>query len=663
MPDTHQEVVFENELCEYMTAHGWLYSPNDAGYDRERALFPGDLFAWMKATQPAECAKHEASSKGHAESSLLDRLLKLMEEHGSLWVLRNTVKAVAAKFDLCQFKPSHGLNPETLAKYESNRLRVMRQGHYSTSNQNSIDLVFFVNGIPVATAELKTDFTQSVEDAKNQYRFDRLPRDAKTTMEEPLLKFKRGALVHFAVSTDEVYMTTHLKGKNSFFLPFNLGHDGGKGNPPDLEHGYRTAYLWHRILQRDAWLDILGRFVHLERKDEDQPDGTTKRKETLIFPRYHQWNAVTRLVATARVEGPGHNYLIQHSAGSGKTNSISWLAHQLASLHDAADQRVFHSVLVVTDRTVLDAQLQEAIQQFEHKTGVVFNVTNEEGSKSPKLVEALTGNIPIIVVTIQTFPHVLDLIRESTSLKDRRFAVIADEAHSSQTGNAAKKLKAVLTAERMEEIAEGGEVDLEELLQAEMAGHLQPGNISYFAFTATPKAKTLELFGRPGQSGLPEPFHLYSMQQAIEEGFILDVLQNYTPYRLAWKLAHNGKEYDDETVDRSDAMKSLVKWVRLHPYNIAQKVEVIGEHFRANVGWRLDGKAKAMVVTSSRKEAVRYKLQMDKYIAACGYTDVAALVAFSGDVTDNDSGPDPFNEGNINKGLNGRDLRGAQIVH
>ena len=659
MPDTHTEVVFENELCEHLAAHGWLYSANDGGYDRERALFPEDLFAWLKETQPAEWAKHEASAKGHAEAALLDRLLKLLEDRGTVWVLRNTVKAVAAKFDICQFKPSHGLNPETLAKYESNRLRVMRQVHYSTSNQNSIDLVFFVNGIPVATAELKTDFTQSVKDAKNQYRFDRLPKDAKTKMEEPLLKFKRGALVHFAVSTDEVYMATRLVGKSTFFLPFNLGHGGGKGNPPDQEHGYRMAYLWHRILQRDAWLDILGRFVHLEKKDEVQPDGTTKKKESLIFPRYHQWNAVTQLVAAARSEGAGHNYLIQHSAGSGKTNSISWLAHQLASLHDAAEQRVFHSVLVVTDRTVLDAQLSEAIEQFEHKTGVVFSVTSEDGSKSSKLVEALTGKTPIIVVTIQTFPHVLDLIRESTSLKDRRFAVIADEAHSSQTGSAAKKLKQVLTAERMQEIEEGGEVDLEELLQAEMAGHLQPGNISYFAFTATPKPKTLELFGRPGEGGLPEPFHLYSMQQAIEEGFILDVLQNYTPYRLAWKLAHNGKEYDDDTVDRSDAMKSLVRWVRLHPYNIAQKVEVIVEHFRANVGWRIDGRAKAMVVTSSRKEAVRYKLQMDKYIAACGYTDVAALVAFSGDVTDSESGPDPFNEGNMNKGLNGRALRGV----
>jgi type I restriction enzyme R subunit len=659
MPDSHTEVVFENELCEHLAAHGWHYSADDTGYDAERALFPEDLFTWLKETQPAEWAKHEASAKVHAEAALLDRLLKLMEERGTLWVLRNPVKAVAARFDLCQFKPSHGLNPATLAKYQQNRLRVMRQVHYSTSNQNSIDLVFFVNGIPVATAELKTDFTQSIDDARKQYQFDRPPKDPKTKFPEPLLTFKRGALVHFAVSTDEVYMTTQLKGKTTFFLPFNLGNDGAKGNPPDLEQGYRTAYLWHRILQRDAWLDILGRFVHLEKKDEEQPDGTTKKKESLIFPRYHQWNAVTRLVAAARSEGTGHNYLIQHSAGSGKTNSISWLAYQLASLHDAADQRVFHSVLVVTDRTVLDAQLSEAIEQFEHKTGVVFSVTSDEGSKSSKLVEALTGKTPIIVVTIQTFPHVLDLIRESTSLKDRRFAVIADEAHSSQTGSAAKKLKQVLTAERMEEIAEGAEVDLEELLQAEMAGHLQPGNISYFAFTATPKPKTMELFGRPGPSGLPEPFDLYSMQQAIEEGFILDVLQNYTPYRLAWKLAHNGKEYDDETVDRSDATKSLVKWVRLHPYNIAQKVEVIVEHFRANVGWRLSGKAKAMVVTSSRKEAVRYKLQMDKYIAACGYTDVAALVAFSGEVRDIESGPDPFSEGNMNQRLHGRDLRGA----
>jgi type I restriction enzyme R subunit len=659
MPDTHKEVVFENELCEHLSARGWHYSPNDAGYDRERALFPEDLFSWLKETQPKEWAKHEASAKDQAESTLLDRLLKLMEEHGSLWVLRNPLKAVAAKFDLCQFKPSHGLNPDTLAKYEHNRVRVMRQVNYSTSNQNCLDLVFFVNGIPVATAELKTDFTQSVDDAKNQYMFDRFPKDAKTKLEEPLLKFKRGALVHFAVSTDEVYMTTHLKGQATFFLPFNLGNDGGKGNPPDPEHGYRTAYLWQRILQRDAWLEILGRFVHLEKKQEDQPDGTKKVKESLIFPRYHQWNAVTRLVETARTEGPGHNYLIQHSAGSGKTNSISWLAYQLASLHDATDQRVFHSVLVVTDRTVLDSQLSEAIEQFDHKTGVVFSVTNEEGSKSSKLAEALTGKTPIIVVTIQTFPHVLELIRQSTSLKDRRFAVIADEAHSSQTGSAAKKLKQVLSAERLAEIEEGGEVDVEDLLLAEMAGHLQPGNISYFAFTATPKPKTLELFGRPGADGLPAAFDLYSMQQAIEEKFILDVLQNYTPYRLAWKLAHNGKEYDDDTVDRSDAMKSLVKWVRLHPYNIAQKVEVIVEHFRTNVGWRLDGKAKAMVVTASRKEAVRYKLQMDKYITACGYRDVAALVAFSGEVIDKESGPDPFSEGNMNKGLNGRDLRGA----
>jgi type I restriction enzyme R subunit len=657
MPDPHKEVVFEDELCAHLAAHGWLYSPDDSGYDRERALFPADLFGWLQDTQLSECAKLQTSSKAFAEDAFLDRLLKLMDERGALWVLRNPVKVVAAKFDLCQFKPSHGLNPELLERYAKVRLRVMRQVHYSVSNQNSIDLVFFVNGIPVATAELKTDFTQSVENAKNQYRFDRLPKDAATKLDEPLLKFKRGALVHFAVSTDEVYMTTHLKGKTTFFLPFNLGCAGGKGNPPNLEGGYRTAYLWERVLERDSWLNVLGRFVHLEKKDEVQPDGTTKRKESLIFPRYHQLDAVTKLVATARIEGTGHNYLIQHSAGSGKTNSISWLAHQLASLHDAGDQRAFHSVLVVTDRTVLDDQLRDAIQQLDHKTGVVKSVTNEEGSKSSKLAEALKGNTPIIVVTIQTFPFVLELIREDTSLKERRFAVIADEAHSSQTGNAAKKLKQVLTAERLAEIEEGGEIDLEEVLQAEMAGHRQPRNISFFAFTATPKAKTLELFGRPGEGGLPEPFHLYSMQQAIEEGFILDVLRNYTPYRLAWRLAHNGQDYDDETVDRSQAMKSLVKWVRLHPYNIAQKVEVIVEHFRENVGWRLEKKAKAMVVTGSRKEAVRYKLAMDKYISACGYRDVAALVAFSGEVSDPESGPDGFNETNMNKALRGRDLR------
>lgn len=654
----HTEIHFEQEVCAHLSTHGWLYSPDDTGYDRELALFPEDVIAWLSETQPKEWAKVKALHNGSSEQTVLKRLAEVMDKDGSLSVLRHGFKNVNARFDMCQFKPAQQMNPETLAWYGKVRVRVMRQVHYCLSNQNSIDLVVFVNGIPVATLELKTDFTQSVQDAIGQYRYDRPVKDPATKREEPLLAFKRRSLVHFAVSTDEVWMTTKLEGKETRFLPFNLGNDGGKGNPPNPD-GYRTSYLWERVLDRDAWLDILGRFVHLEKKQETLPDGSVQEKQTLIFPRFHQWEAVTQLVATARAEGPGMKYLVQHSAGSGKTNSISWLSHQLASLHDEVDTKLFDSVIVITDRTVLDSQLQDAIYQFEHKHGVVVRITDEGGSKSSQLVKALADRAPIIIVTIQTFPFVLDAIRDTVTLKGRRFAVIADEAHTSQTGSAAKKLKQVLTAERLAEIEDGAEVDLEEILEAEMAGQVQPNTVSYFAFTATPKAKTLELFGRPGPDGLPAPFHVYSMQQAIEEGFILDVLKNYTPYKLAFKLAHDGQDYDDEQVDQNRALKSLMNWVRLHPHNIAQKVQVIVEHFRANVMWRLNGRAKAMVVTSSRKEAVRYKLAMDKYIKAQGYKDVAALVAFSGDVNDPESGPSPFNESNMNPGLKGRDMREA----
>lgn len=658
MTALHTEIHFEQEVCAHLSTHGWLYSPDDTGYDRELALFPEDVIAWLSETQPKEWAKVKQLHNGSSELTVLKRLAEVMDKDGSLSVLRHGFKNVNARFDMCQFKPTQKMNPETLARYGKVRVRVMRQVHYCLSNQNSIDLVVLVNGIPVATLELKTDFTQSVQDAISQYRHDRPVKDPVTKREEPLLAFKRRSLVHFAVSTDEVWMTTKLAGKETRFLPFNLGNDGGKGNPPNPD-GYRTAYLWERVLERDAWLDILGRFVHLEKKQETQPDGTVVEKQTLIFPRFHQWEAVIQLVATARTEGPGMKYLVQHSAGSGKTNSISWLSHQLASLHDGADAKLFDSVIVITDRTVLDSQLQDAIYQFEHKHGVVVRITDEGGSKSSQLVKALADRAPVIIVTIQTFPFVLDAIRDTVTLKGRRFAVIADEAHTSQTGSAAKKLKQVLTAERLAEIEDGAEVDLEEILEAEMAGQVQPNTVSYFAFTATPKAKTLELFGRPGPDGLPAPFHVYSMQQAIEEGFILDVLKNYTPYKLAFKLAHDGQDYDDEQVDQNRALKSLMNWVRLHPHNIAQKVQVIVEHFRANVMWRLNGRAKAMVVTSSRKEAVRYKLAMDKYIKTQGYKDVAALVAFSGDVNDPESGPNPFNESNMNPGLKGRDMREA----
>jgi type I restriction enzyme, R subunit len=655
----HRERTFEDEIVEHLTAHGWLMG-DASKYNRELALYPDDVIGWLEDTQPQEVAKVEKLHNGGAAQAVLTRLREVLDKDGTLHVLRRPVKHVNARFEFCQFRPATSFNPATLERYAKVRCRVVRQVRYSLHNENAIDLVFFVNGIPVATAELKTDFTQHVKDAIAQYRKDRLPRDPVTNRDEPLLQFSKRALVHFAVSTDEVWMTTRLEGPQTRFLPFNIGHEEGADNPPNPD-GYRTAYLWERVLQRDSLLNILGNFLHLERKEREDSQGRKIVHESLIFPRFHQWEAVNKLVGAARTEGPGQNYLIQHSAGSGKSNSIAWLAHRLASLHDGDDRKIFNSVIVVTDRTVLDSQLQETIYQFEHKEGVVIRIT-DEGIKSAQLVTALINSAPIIIVTLQTFPFVLDAIRQQTSLRERTFAVIADEAHSSQTGSAASALSRVLASEQIEE---GAELSVEDVLLADMEQRAEHANISYFAFTATPKSKTLMRFGRrpypdqpPSDANKPDAFHTYSMQQAIEEGFILDVLQNYTPYKLAFRLAHRGKDYDDLEVDRSAAMKGLMQWVRLHPYNISQKVRIIVEHFRENVMTLLDGRAKAMVVTGSRKEAVRYKQAIDKYIQQQSY-NLATLVAFSGEVHDPDSGPDPFSETSMNPGLKGRDIREA----
>ncbi len=659
------EYKFEQELCDSLAAQGWLYSKSDEGYDADLALFPGDVLSWLTETQPQEVAKvlkagDSETSKVKSEKSLVQRLAKsldlpLANGGGALNVLRKGFKDGSAKFEMCQFKPADSLNASTLEKYSKVRLRVMRQVHYSKKNQNSIDLVFFVNGIPVATLELKTDFTQSVEHAKSQYKKDRNPKG------EPLLTFGHRALVHFAVSNDEVWMTTKLAGEATYFLPFNKGDDGRAGNPVNPQSS-KTSYLWEDVFQRDNWLQIIGRFMHLSIEEVIDPvTGSKERKESLLFPRYHQWQSVTKLVEAARNEGPGKKYLIQHSAGSGKTNSIAWTAHQLSTLHSNSGSKVFDSVIVVTDRTVLDDQLSSAIKQIENKTGVVAVIDNKNGSKSSALADALASNKPIITVTMQTFPFILKQIQETASAKGKTFAIIADEAHSSQTGNTASELKKVLSDEDWKSFQDGGEINVEDVLATEMANRADPKNISFFAYTATPKAKTMELFGRVGASGKPEPFHVYTMQQAIEEGFILDVLQNYTPYKMAFKLTHNGQDYDSDSpqVAQNEALKELMYWVRLHPTNIAAKVSIVVEHFRQNVAWRLDGKAKAMVVTGSRKEAVRYKLAFDKYIAEKGYKSLKALVAFSGEVEDLELRPEVFTEANMNPGLRGRKLAEA----
>jgi type I restriction enzyme R subunit len=658
----HKEIEFENDVCAGLAARGWFYAEGDAaGYDRARALFPADLLAWVQATQPKSWETIQKNNGAAAEAVLLDRLRRQLDDRGTLDVLRNGIDLVGLRqpIKLAQFKPALAMNADLQALYAANRLRVVRQVKYSLHNENCLDLVLLLNGIPVATVELKSDFTQSVQDAVDQYRFDRQPRPKGQAAAEPLLDFPRGALVHFAVSNSEVQMNTRLEGSATRFLPFNRGDHGGAGNAVN-PNGHRVAYLWEEVWARESWLEILGRYLVAQRDDR-------KQIKALLFPRYHQLDATRRLVAAVLAEGAGQKYLIQHSAGSGKTNSIAWTAHFLADLHDAGHHKLFDTVLVVSDRTVLDAQLQEAIFDFERTTGVVATITDEGGSKSAQLAEALQGGKKIVVCTIQTFPFALKAVQELAATEGKRFAVIADEAHSSQTGEAAAKLKQVLSAEELKELEDGGEVAAEDVLAAQMAARANQAGITYVAFTATPKAKTLELFGRrpkpelpAGEANKPAPFHVYSMRQAIEEGFILDVLRNYTSYKLAFRLAHDGRDWDEKAVERDEALKGIMRWVRLHPYNIAQKVQIVVEHFREQVAPLLGGKAKAMVVVASRLEAVRWKLAIEKYIQSQNYR-IGTLVAFSGEVIDKESGEEPFTETGkaLNPNLRGRDIRDA----
>jgi type I restriction enzyme R subunit len=675
----HNEVVFEKEICEHLGANGWLYSANDAGYDRERALFPEDLFAWLEETQPAAYGK--ALKAAGSQAKFLDVLTTALDkplEHGggTLNILRNGVQYIGGgRLKMAQFRPETTLNETTNAHYAAMRVRVMRQVHFSTADQRSIDLVFFVNGLPVATAELKTHFTQSLDEAIQQYRKNRNP--VTNGRPEPLLSFGHRALVHFAVSNDLAAMTTNLEGEKTHFLPFNTGYDAGAGNPPGTDGRSATAYLWERVWEKDAWLTIIGRLMLVETKEEwDVVTGTSVRRTSMLFPRFHQWEAVTDIVNAVREEGVGQRYLIEHSAGSGKTNTIAWTAHRLARLHED-NKKVFDSVIVVVDRTVLDGQLQDAIRQLDGNK-IVATISPEDvrkagaKSKSSLLATALKNGELIIAVTVQTFPYALEEIRADAGLKGKKFAVIADEAHSSQSGQISSKLKQVLTAEELKEVEDGGEIDVETILAAEMAERAESPNISYLAFTATPKNKTLELFGRKGPDGKPREFHLYSMKQAIEEGYILDVLKGYQAYETALKIAGNAE--GDGEVEEGAARKGLMRWVRLHPTNISQKVRIIVEHFHTNVAHLLEGKAKAMVVTDSRKAAVKYKKAIDGYIAKRAAEDASynyrTLVAFSGgvrmdedEVWASDWGPAPdkddeFTEANMNPGA-GTDLAAA----
>ena len=591
-------------------------------YDRDLCLIPRDVVDFILATQPKEWARLKQHHGEEVRERFLRRLASEIERRGALDVLRNGIKDSGCKFRLAYFRPATRLNEETRRLYEANLFSVVRQLRYSTKNENSIDLVLFLNGIPIFTAELKNPLSgQTVEDAIHQYKYDRDPR-------EPLLAYGR-CLAHFAVDPSLVYVTTHLRGPDTQFLPFNRGCFGGAGNPPvpPTETGYATSYLWEEIWAKDSVLDLIRQFIHEIEEEDDRGRKTGRR--FLIFPRYHQLEAVRKLVWHARSFGTGQRYLIQHSAGSGKTFTIAWLAHRLATLHDAEDRRVFDSIVVVTDRRVLDRQLQTAMRQFEQTLGVVENID----TTSRQLKQALESGKTIIVTTLQKFPVIADQIGE---LPGKRFAVIVDEAHSSQSGERTKSIKSVLAPKTLEE-AEREDADTEahddvdNAALAEMVKRGRLPNVSLFAFTATPKPKTLELFGTQREDGRFEPFHVYSMRQAIEEGFILDVLTNYTTYAAYWRLLKTIEE--DPHYDRKKAQYLLKSFVELHPHAIAEKVAIMVEHFAAQVQHQIGGKAKAMVVTRSRLHAVRYKLAMDRYLEERGYP-FKALVAFSGTVYD-----------------------------
>jgi type I restriction enzyme R subunit len=657
MNTRHNEDSFESVIETRLLECGYE-AIAASSYDASQVLLPEIALAFIRSSQPKEWAKLEALHAANTETTVLKDLTLWLDTYGTLAVLRNGFKCYGRTLRVAFFKPAHGMNPELAAQYAANRVGVTRQLRYSLKNTNELDLVLSINGIPVVTAELKNPMTgQTVTNAIAQYQQDRDHR-------EPLFEFKRRALVHFAVDTELVFMTTRLAGGATHFLPFNKGLDGGAGNPPDRNGlAYRTAYLWEEVWKRDSLLDIFGRFMHLQVEERRTEDGRRIKKETMVFPRYHQLQAVRSLEAAARLEGPGHNYLVEHSAGSGKSNTIGWLAHRLASLHNDANHKVFDSVIVITDRRVLDRQLQDTIYQFEHRQGVVLKIDED----SRQLAEALTNCVPIIISTLQKFPFVARQLAKMAEergdhadgvLPTRRCAVIIDEAHSSQSGETATDLKEVLGGNVLREEAaryaiDEGVENLDELYRS-MAKRGRQANLSFFAFTATPKHKTLAVFGRDEAGKAGQPFHRYTMRQAIEEGFIMDVLKNYTTYATYYKLVKASE--DDPNVERKQAAKVLARFMRLHPYNIAQKTEVMIEHFNAVTRHRIGGKAKAMVVTGSRLEAVRYKLAFDAYIRDKGYSWIKTLVAFSGEVMDEDLPDQTWTEVRMNGGIKEAEL-------
>ena len=643
-----KERRFEQDIEEYLITEGGYEKGNPSSFNRSLALDMGTFVSFIKNSQPKKWERYVRIYGADSEKQIVERFCREVKMVGLLRVLRKGFTDRGITFQVVFWKPETSLNTTTMAQYEANTFHCTRQLHYSVHNENSIDIVLFVNGIPVVSIELKCQFTgQDTANAIQQYKFDRATKDT-------IFAFKERVLVHFAVDLSRVYMTTRLEGDKTYFLPFNQGSNGagcvgGAGNPIN-PNGYDTDYLWKNVLCKERLLEILQKYLHLETV-RDQKTGRIL-SERMIFPRYHQLDVVTKLLADVKENGAGHNYLIQHSAGSGKSNSIAWLAHRLSGLHDSNNEKIFQSVIIVTDRRVLDSQLQNTVYQFDHVEGVVVKVDKN----ARQLQQAIEDGAGIIITTLQKFP----VIYKEVNSGNKRFAVIVDEAHSSQTGDAARKLKRALadTEEILREYAEleGREEekrkDDEDRLLDELAAQGMHENLSFFAFTATPKGKTMNMFGWKDSKGSWHPFHIYSMRQAIEEGFILDVLKNYMTYKMYYKIVKNIP--DDPELDTVAGVRAIQKYETLHPHNISQKTTIMLEHFRNVTMHKIGGKAKAMVVTPSRLHAVRYVQEFKRQIEEKGYSDLDVLVAFSGEIEDDGV---TYTEEKINKTKDGETIR------
>jgi type I restriction enzyme R subunit len=656
-----KEKQFESDIEASLCTDGGYTKGNPAAYDRDAALDRSTFLSFIQTTQPKQWQKYVRIYGSDAEKQIVTRFNRTVKLEGLLYVLRHGFVDRGLTFQVVYWKPETTFNQASQFNYDHNILHCTRQLHYCPNNENSVDIVLFLNGIPVVSLELKCQFTgQTTSNAINQYKFDRSSQD-------PIFRFKERILVHFAVDLANVYITTRLQGSSTYFMPFNQGSNGGgrrggAGNPPAADGHYQTGYLWERVLTKDSLLEILHKYMHLQTMEKvDKTTGEKTISERMIFPRFHQLDCVSKLLADVKAHGSGRNYLVEHSAGSGKSNSIAWLAYRLSSLHDAQDKKIFQSVIIVTDRRVLDKQLQDTVYQFDHVAGVVCKVDQT----SQQLKKAIEEGRPIIITTLQKFPVIYDQVETANN----RFAVIVDEAHSSQTGDAAKKLKYALadTDAVLEEAAreeEENEVqndqqqqkEEDKLLDRVIAAQGNHDNLSFFAFTATPKAKTLQAFGQKGADGKYYAYHIYSMRQAIEEGFILDVLKDYVTYQQYYQLVKTIS--DNPVYDTTAGTKAVLKYASLHPHNIAQKTEIMLSHFYDVTRHKLNGRAKAMVVTPSRLHAVRYYQEFKRQIKAKNLDDLDILVAFSGTVTDKNI---DYTEEGMNKTKSGETIKETQL--